>query len=204
MPEKWKLEGTVFDACNCQTLCPCVYFQAPNGSDCRATGVWHIEKGNYGKTKLDDFTVAGVLYATQNPLMGIEKAAWILDEKLRQEQRDALTQILGGKAGGLFSMMSVKTPFGIFWAKFEYSNDRKSWWVKAGKTLNIRAEFVKAPPGTPFKSEPKTAQTYDPLFAPSMEKIVGVTQQYQASVGGLEYEISGRYSSSGRFSYQGP
>jgi hypothetical protein len=50
----------------------------------------------------------------------------------------------------------------------------------------------------------KDAQIYDPLFGPLMEKVVGITDHYQATVGGLEYDISGRYSSSGRFKYGGP
>ncbi len=204
MADKWQLEGTVFDACNCETLCPCVYFQAPHEGDCRVTAVWHINKGNYGKTNLENFTMAVVAYSTQNPLMGIDKAGWILDEKLTQEQRDALTQILSGKSGGLFSMLSVKNPLGIWWARFDHSNDGKSWSVKAGDALDVKAEFVKPPPGVPFESKPKVAQTYDPLFGPSMEKVVGITNHYHASVGGLDFEISGRYSSSGRFKYEGP
>jgi hypothetical protein len=203
MAQKWQLEGTLFDACNCETLCPCVYFQAPQGEDCRATAVWHIEKGNYGETRLDDFTMAGIIYSTQNPLMGVEKAAWILDEKLAQNQRDALIEILTGKAGGLFSMLNVKNPLGVWWTNFSYSNDAKSWSVKAGNTLDIKAGFVKAPQGVPFESKPKVAQTYDPLFGPSMEKVVGIADHYQATVGDLQYDISGRYSSSGRFKYSG-
>ncbi len=204
MAEKWKLEGTIFDACNCTTLCPCVYFQAPHNADCRATAVWHIEKGNYGGTKLENFTMAVVLYSTQNPLMGIDKAGWMLDEKLTQQQRDALMQILSGKVGGLFSMLTVKNPLGMWWAKFDHSNDGRSWSVKAGDALEIKAEFVKPPPGLPFESKPKTAQTYDPLFAPTMEKVVGISQHYTAKVGDLNYDISGKYSSSGRFKYEGP
>jgi len=204
MAEKWQLEGTVFDACNCTTLCPCVYFQPPNNDDCQVSAVFHIDKGNYGKTTLDNFTIAVVAYATQNPLMGIDKAGWILDEKLTQEQRDGLLQILGGKLGGIFSMLSVKQPLGVWWAKFNYTNDGKSWSVRAGDALEVKASFVKAPPGTPFESKPKTAQTYDPFFMPSMEKVVGITETYRAGVGGLTYDINGKYSSSGRFKYQGP
>jgi hypothetical protein len=204
MAKKWQLEGTLFDACNCQTLCPCVYFQPPQGDDCRATFVWHIEKGFYGDTRLDDFTMAEIIYATQNPLIGIEKAAWILDDKLAQDQRDALMEILTGRVGGLFSILSVNNPLGVWWANFNYSNDAKSWSVKADNSLDIKAAFVKAPEGVPFESSPKVAETYDPLFGPSMEKVVGITDHYHATVGGLEYDISGRYSSSGRFKYGGP
>ncbi len=166
--------------------------------------MWHIEKGNSGNTSINNFTMAFVGYATQNPLMGIEKAGFILDEKLTQEQRDALMPILGGKAGGLFSMLTVKQPLGVWWAKFDHTNDGRAWSVKAGDALEIKAGFVKPPPGVPFEAKPKVAQTYDPLFGPTMEKVVGIADAYHAKVGGLEYDISGKYSSSGRFKYEGP
>jgi hypothetical protein len=115
-------------------------------------------------------------------------------------------KILGGQAGGLFQMLGslIKENRGVTFAKFEYDNDGKSWSVKAGDALDVRGEFVKAPPGVPFESKPKKVEVYDPLFSPSMEKIVGVTEHYRANVGGMNYDINGRYSSSGRFSYQGP
>jgi hypothetical protein len=101
-------------------------------------------------------------------------------------------------------MLSVKQPLGIWWAKFDYKNDGRSWSVKAGDALEIKADFVKPPAGLPFEAKPKVAQTYDPLFMPSMEKVVGVAETYHANVGGLSYDISGKYSSSGRFEYKGP
>ena len=65
----------------------------------------------------------------------------------------------------------------------------------------MQTEFVKAPQGYLFESTPKVAQTYDPLFSPLMEKVVGITDHYQATVGDLQFDISGRYSSLGRFKY---
>ena len=88
--------------------------------------------------------------------------------------------------------MSVKNPLGVWWAGFNYSNDANSWPEKAGSSLDIKAAFVKAPEGVRFESSPKVAQTYDPLFGPSMEKVVGITDHYHATVGDLEYDISGR------------
>jgi len=206
MADKWRLEGTLFDMCNCETLCPCNYFQDPHGEDCRAAVVWNIDKGDYGGTKLDGLKFAMVVFSKGNPLKGVDSAALIVDESATQTQRDAAMKILGGQAGGLFQMLGslIKENRGVTFAKFEYDNDGKSWSVKAGDSLDVKGEFVKPPPGVPFESKPKKVETYDPLFGPTMEKIVGITEHYRANVGGMNYDISGRYSSSGRFSYQGP
>ncbi|MGH7751778.1 MAG: DUF1326 domain-containing protein, partial [Gemmatimonadales bacterium] len=100
MAEKWRVEGTVFDACNCVTLCPCGYLQPPTFGDCRPTGAWHIERGNYGATALNDVMVAGVFFAPGNPLLvGVEQGAIIIDERANPSQREALQTIWGGQAG---------------------------------------------------------------------------------------------------------
>lgn len=205
MAEKWKLEGTLFDACNCTTLCPCVYGQAPTGSDCQVTAVWHITRGNYATAKLDGLNFAGLFYATGNPLMGVERAAMLVDKKAKPDQRTALETILGGRAGGLFGMLAQGTKqfLGFSYAPFEYKNDQKAWSVNVDGMLEIQAGFLKPPQGLPFKPTPRKAQTFDPLFA-NGEKIVGITDRHVASLSGLTRNISGKYSSAGRFVYKGP
>lgn len=206
MAEKWSLEGTLFDACNCTTLCPCNYAQDPTGEDCRATVVWRIEKGSYGKTKLDGLNVASLIFANGNPLMGIDKMTAIVDEKATPAQREALGTILGGQAGGMFAAFAqlVKENLGVSFGKFAYKNDEREWSVDVDRRLHIRGGFVKAPPGAPVESKPKRAQTYDFLFGPTMEKVVGIADSYKANVAGLDYDIRGKYSSAGRFKYTGP
>lgn len=212
MVERWRLEGTIFDACNCITLCPCGYFQPPSSGtgDCRVSFAWRIEKGNFGATKLDGLTAAAVVFAKGNPLFGVEKIAWMVDEKATTTQRETLTKIFTGQAGGIWAVVAklVKDNLGITYAHFDYDNDGKSWSVRAGTypalALDVKAGFVKAPPGAPVGSAPKRAQTYDSFYSPSMEKVVGITDTYRANIAGLNYDFSGRYSGSGRFRYEGP
>lgn len=170
---------------------------------------WHIEKGNYGTTKLDDLMAAAVIFANANPLFAIEKIAWIIDEKATPTQWEALVKIFRGQAGGVGAVLAkvVKNNLKVTYAHFDYANDGKSWSLRAGTypaiALEVKAGFVKAPLGAPVVSAPKRAQTYDPFFGPSMEKVVGIADHYRASMVGLNYGINGRYSS-GQFRYEGP
>jgi len=206
MADKWRLEGTLFDMCNCETFCPCNYFQNPHGEDCRGSVVWKIDMGNFGGTKLDGLKFALIFFSKGNPLKGVESAALIIDESATTAQRDALMKVLSGEAGGVFQMLasSIKENRGVTFAKFEYDNDGKSWSVKAGNVLDMKGEFVKPPAGFPLESKPKKVEVYDPLFVPTLEKVVGITEYYRANAGGMNYDISGRYTASGRFAYQGP
>lgn len=207
MPEKWKLQGTLFDACNCTTLCPCNYGQVPtNPTDCRGAAVWRVDQGNYGNTRLNGLAFAMVIACSGNPLTaGVDRAAMIVDETATPQQREAFMSILGGKAGGLFAMLGpmIKQNLGITYARFTYSNDEKTWSVKAGTALDVSGGFVKPAPGTPFEVKPLRAQTMDPLFSPTMEKVVGISQRLKANVAGLNLDFSGKYSSAGRFTYEG-
>src|SRR2546426_12251653 len=113
MAEKWKLEGSVLDACNCTTLCPCTYAQPSTGPDCRVTLAWHIEKGHYGGAKLDGLSAAAVGFAKGDPfLLGIDRISMILHEKGAPPPRDAPLKILGGPAGGLWGLVAemIKSP----------------------------------------------------------------------------------------------
>lgn len=163
-----------------------------------------------GPIKLDGLMVASVVFANGNPSFGIEKIGWVIDEKATPTQREALLKIFTGQAGGFGAALAklVKNNLGVTYAHFDYANDGKSWSVRAGTypeiALEVKAGFVKAPPGAPMMSVPKRAQTYDFQYAPSMEKVVGITDSYRASVAGLKYDISGRYSAAGRFKYEGP
>ena len=207
MAEKWKLSGTVFDACNCTTLCPCNFLQIPTDpNDCRAVAVWHVNQGNYGQTSLNGLHFAMVIASAGNPLtIGVDQAAMVMDEAATPAQRQALGTILGGQAGGMFAMLGgmVKQNLGATFARFTYANDEKTWSVKAGSDLEISAGFVKPPPGAPMVAKALCVQTYDPLFAPTSEKIVGTADRVKVNAAGIKLELSGKYSSAGKFTYEG-
>jgi hypothetical protein len=209
MAENWSMEGSVLDACNCNdALCPCNYGQDATEDVCRGSVVYRVERGSHGSTKLDGLHIGGIFLAAEKNFYagGAAKVAWIVDDKAAPTQRQALEQILGGKAGGLFGMLAtmVKEDAGITYAPFEYANDGRTWSAKAGKHLEVRASFAKPPPGMPLEAVPKKAQTYDPFYGPTMEKIAGLADVFTVDVAGLKYNFKARNSTSGRFKLTGP
>ena len=103
----WRLEGDYFEACNCDTVCPCVFLGNPDQGECDLTLAWHIEKGHFENTSLDGLNVVGVFHTPGNMFTGPKwKAALYLDEKATKEQADALGKIYSGKAGGFFGVLA--------------------------------------------------------------------------------------------------
>jgi hypothetical protein len=103
----WRLEGDYFEACNCDTVCPCVFLGNPDQGECDVTVAWHIEKGHFDSTHLDGLNVVGVFHTPGNMWTGPKwKVALYLDERATKEQADALGKIYSGKAGGFFGVIA--------------------------------------------------------------------------------------------------
>jgi hypothetical protein len=100
---KWQIGGEYIESCNCDYLCPCIFTnpQAPATHDhCTSLQVYRIDKGSYGATKLDGLSFALVIRSGSVMSDGNWILGCIVDEAADAAQRDALTTIVSGQAGG--------------------------------------------------------------------------------------------------------
>ena len=104
---KWKASGDWFDVCKCNIACPCEFAQAPTYEECEGILAYHINKGNYGDITLDGLNVLAVDSFKGNIWAGdgLTKVslAIFFDEKADEKQREALSMIFSGKAGGFMA-----------------------------------------------------------------------------------------------------
>ncbi|MDK3072558.1 DUF1326 domain-containing protein [Sedimentitalea sp. JM2-8] len=96
----WHVNGTYMEACNCDTVCPCVFFSPPTEGDCTVVLGWHIDKGEFGDTTLDGLNVAMLAHSPGNMKDGNWKVALYLDDTADEAQSQALAGIFSGQAGG--------------------------------------------------------------------------------------------------------
>ncbi len=96
----WHLEGSYFEACNCETACPCVWFTPPSEGNCKLLVAWHIERGHSEGLTLDGLNTVLACYAPGHMKEGNWQAALYLDERADAQQSDALVRIFSGQAGG--------------------------------------------------------------------------------------------------------
>ncbi|HTT37511.1 MAG TPA: DUF1326 domain-containing protein [Burkholderiales bacterium] len=100
---KWKLGGEYMESCNCDYLCPCIFTnpQAPVTYDqCTSLQVYRIDRGSYGEVELDGLSFALIIRSGKVMSQGDWIFAAIVDEKGNTSQREALTAIVSGQAGG--------------------------------------------------------------------------------------------------------
>ena len=82
----WRIEGTYFEACNCDAACPCVFLSAPTTGECTVFIGWHIEKGAFGETDLSGLTVARAIHTPGHMLEVPWTAALYLDDAANDAQ----------------------------------------------------------------------------------------------------------------------
>lgn len=94
----WKITGQLEEACSCDAACPCWFDSKPTKMTCGGGQVLFIQKGNYGKTKLDGLAVANMAQSPEGQTMMASFGDWnfsynYIDEKATPEQRKALEAI---------------------------------------------------------------------------------------------------------------
>lgn len=93
----WRMQGVQISNCNCNIGCPCQFNVLPTHGNCRAYVFIQIDKGHFGKTKLDGIRWGG-LFAWPGPIhLGNGTAMVVVDEKATADQRAAIETIAQGK-----------------------------------------------------------------------------------------------------------
>ena len=99
----WSVSGQYYETCNCDFVCPCVPGQLavrPTKGDCQFAMAFQIERGSYGTVSLNGlgFIVLGLTPGEMGK--GNWSVGLVTDGRATAEQRDAMTAIASGAAGG--------------------------------------------------------------------------------------------------------
>ncbi len=198
---EWKLRGHVILACNCDYGCPCNFNGIPSTGKCEGNWNWHIEEGAFGDVPLSGLNLSiavnwpGVIHA------GNGEALLVLDERADARQRRALLELISGKAGGPWKIISatISQVNGPTFAPFEVSVDGYASSVKAGSYITLQMEPVRNPV-TKAEVHPRAVLPEGFVFK---EGQLGASSTFRIA-GPVNFEHSGRYAAVAPFEYQGP
>ena len=129
MPNSWKIVGSYFESCNCDVACPCIFLNPPTSGDCTLLVAWHIEQGRCGQIDLDELNAVLAVYSPAGRMLEVKwKVALYVDERATQDQRDALTQIFSGQAGGHLAGVAplIGEVLGVKAAPIEYRAEQRA------------------------------------------------------------------------------
>ena len=145
---KWSIEADFLQGCNCNYGCPCEFEAPPTMGYCEGMGVWKINKGQYGKVKLDGLGLAFTARWPKAIHEGNGTAALLIDEKADQEQRKALFQIASGQAGGVPFEIIATTFTKVLdpqYVSFQFNLKGRNSSVKLGNVMSLALEPIKNP-----------------------------------------------------------
>lgn len=201
MAEQWKLDGTYFEACNCEVACPCIFLGPPSEGACTALVAWHIDQGHCGDVTLDGLNVALAIHSPGHMLEVPWKVAVYLDARASRDQKDALTRIYGGQAGGHPALLGehIGEVLGIGDAEIDYRAEGKRRSIRVGEMAEAEIEAASG------QNEADITINNHPLaVAPGYPAVVAKSIKLVYRDHGYEWEISERNGYFSPFTYQGP
>lgn len=143
----WSVSGQYYETCSCDYVCPCILGQMavePTRGSCTFAMAFKIDDGRYGDVALDDlgFIVLGL--TPEAMIKGNWTVGLVVDERASASQKEAITAIAGGAAGGPMSALSglIGTFAGADSAPIHFSRSGVKWTVSAGSFVNMGAEGV--------------------------------------------------------------
>lgn len=198
----WKLSGEYFEACNCESTCPCIFLADPDQGDCQLALAWHVREGHFGSTRLDGLSVANVVHTPGNMLTGPKwKSALYLDERASPEQAEALTKIFSGEAGGFWANIAplVGEQLGVRRVpiRFEAAGKRRSLEIPDALELQIE--------GVAGADPDRESVVVNPALyaAPGFDPVISRSSRYRYHDHGLRWDNSGRNAFYSDFEYSG-
>ena len=145
---KWSFEADYLQACNCDYGCPCEFSAPPTKGFCDGMGAWRINRGNYGKVKLDGLGVAFAAHWPKAIHEGGGTCGLMFDERANPKQREALLQICSGQAGGMPFEIIVTTFSKLLepqYLPFKFNINGRNSSVQIGNAMNVAVEPIKNP-----------------------------------------------------------
>jgi hypothetical protein len=138
----WQVQGQYYENCNCDFVCPCVPGQMtvkPTHGSCTFAMAFQIERGRFGDVTLDGLGFVIVAVTPEEMAKGNWSVGVVVDEHASAEQRDAITGIASGAAGGPMAALSglVGKFLGVESAPIVFQQDGPSWSVNASSMISL-------------------------------------------------------------------
>ena len=184
----WKLEGSYFETCSCDLMCPC-NMSMDHGATydyCRVTLVFDIADGAIEDTDVSGLAVAVIADTPKIMTEGNWRLGMFIDERATDEQMEKLGAVFSGQKGGPMEgvLPLVGEMLGVERAPFEVVEEGLRHSVRIGDAIDFEIEDI-----VPFGSETGQPVRLVGMFHPvSSEFNAAEAKRSRISAFGIEYE----------------
>jgi hypothetical protein len=142
----WKLEGTYFETCSCDVVCPCTTSLALGADNdrCNVTLVFHVTDGEVEGVDVSGLTVAAIADTPKVMTDGGWRLGVFIDEAASDEQAEKLGAVFGGGLGGPMEGLAplIGESLGVERASIEVVEDGLRHSVKIGDAVDFEVEDI--------------------------------------------------------------
>jgi hypothetical protein len=195
----WSLEGTYFETCSCELMCPC-NFSFDHGATydyCRLTLVFNIREGEIEGTDVGGRTLAVIADTPKVMTDGNWRLGMFVDDGASDEQMQKLTGVFGGQMGGPMAGLAplIGEVLGVERAPITVFEEGLSHSVRIGDAIDFEVEDI-----VPFGVETGEPARLTGVFHPVASELTAAeATRSKISAFGIEYE--GKTGLSSAFSW---
>ncbi len=194
----WKIEGTYFESCNCEVACPCIFLSDPTDGQCDALVAWHIDKGKFDDVPLDGLNVMLAVHSGGNMAQVKWDAAVYLDERANAKQKEALTKVFAGQAGGHPERLAshVGKILGVASVPIKYTAAGKQRSLSIPNIAEVSIEALEGQGGAEI-----TVTNHPLCIAPGNPAVTARSKKLSYKDHGKSWELSGKNGFFSPFQY---
>jgi len=142
----WQIEGTYFETCSCEVVCPCTASLALGASydRCRVTLVFRVASGDVEGTDVSGLTVAALADTPKVMTDGNWRMGVFIDDAASDEQAEKLGGVFSGQLGGPMAGLGplIGENLGVERAPIAVHEDGLRHSVRIGDSVDFEIEDI--------------------------------------------------------------
>ena len=142
----WKLEGSYFETCSCDVICPCTASMALGATHerCRVTLVFAVKDGEVDGTEVGGLTVVAVVDSPKVMTDGNWRLGVFIDAAASDEQAEKLGGVFSGALGGPMEALGglIGENLGVERAPITVTEEDLRHSIQIGDAVDFEVEEV--------------------------------------------------------------
>ena len=192
----WKLNGSYFETCSCNVVCPCTASLSLGATldRCKVTLVFHVQNGDVEGTDVGGLTVAAIVDTPKVMTDGNWRVGVFIDAAASDEQAEKLGGVFSGALGGPMAALGplISENLGVQRLPIEIREDGLRHSVRIGDVVDFEVEDV-----VPFGVETGKPAKLTGIFHPAgSELTVARATRSKINGFGIAYEGKAGFSNS--------
>lgn len=192
----WQLEGSYFETCSCDVVCPCTASLALGATKdrCRVTLVFNVKGGEVEGVDVSGLTVAAVAETPKVMSDGGWRLGVFIDSAASDEQAEKLGGVFSGALGGPMAALGplVGENMGVERAAIEVNEEGLSHSIRIGDAVDFEIEDV-----VPFGVETGEPAKITGIFHPAGSDLtVAHARRSKIDAFGIQFDAKAAFSRS--------